>query len=326
MRIGKVSENVLKRSILKRCQTKQEDMVQGPGVGRDCAIFHVDGKQQMASAIQVATADMAVKVQYLICHTVNNLLCSGAKPCMVSLSIMLEPQAEEAKLRAIMDMARECCNALHISLAGGHTQVSEAVHQTVVTVSAVGFCKKEALLSAGLCPGLEIVMAGFAGMEGTAILAQREEKRLLEKFPLDLVEEAKGFDAHLFLQEEAETALLCDAMAMHDISQGGVFGALWELGESAGVGMEVELKKILLKQETVEISEFFGLNPYCLLSGGAMLIAVRDGQRLVMELAKKGIRAAVIGRTTDKKDKVLLNGEECRFLEKPAQDEIFKVC
>lgn len=322
MRTGKVSENVLKRSILKRCKSRKEDMVQGPGVGRDCAIFHVEEKNLCVTSIETVAADCVKKVKYVISHAVNNLICGGAQPLAVSISVMLPEDTEEGLLREIMDMADGCCVEMGIALSGGHTEVSCGVRVPIVTASALGMAAGQL---SGIRGGLDLVMTGFAGMEGTAILAMAREAELLKKFPLDLVASAKCFDEHLFLGEEGRIATECGAAALHDISQGGVFGALWELCERNGIGMEAELKKIPLKQETVEICEVFGLNPYCLLSGGALLAAVEDGQQLVMELAKAGIPSVLIGRTTDKKDKVLLNGEECRFLEKPAQDEIYKI-
>ncbi len=300
-------------------------MVQGPGIGRDCAIFHVGEKKPAASSMETAVTDTAERLRYLICHAANNVLCAGAKPQTLSISLMLPPETGEETLRQMMDTANVCCKELHMGLAGGHTEVSDAVCRIVATVSVFGVCEAAVLPVSGLCPGMELVMTGFAGMEGTAILAQSHAASLLEKFPLHLVEEAKRFGSRLFVGEEVQEALAHGAQSMHDVSQGGVFGALWEMGESAGIGMEIEWRKIPIRQETVEICEFFGLNPYCLLTGGALLAAVRDGQSLVMELERRGIPAALIGRTTEKKGKVLLNGEERRFLEKPAQDEIFKI-
>ena len=112
--------------------------------------------------------------------------------------------------------------------------------------------------------------------------------------------------------------------AMHDVTEGGIFGALWEMAESAGVGLEIELKKIPIKQETVEICEFFGINPYQLISSGAMLMAAEDGNRLVMNLKKAGIAATVIRKATDSNDRVIWNGEERRFLEPPKSDALYK--
>ena len=89
--------------------------------------------------------------------------------------------------------------------------------------------------------------------------------------------------------------------------------------------MEIDLKKIPIRQETIEICEFFDLNPYGLLSGGSLLIVAEDGDGMVKALQEAGIPAAVIGRTTDNNDKVLHNGEEIRFLEPARPDEIGKV-
>jgi hydrogenase maturation factor len=112
---------------------------------------------------------------------------------------------------------------------------------------------------------------------------------------------------------------------MHDVSYGGVFGALWEMAESAGVGLEIELKKIPIRQETVEICEYFDLNPYKLFSGGCMLMAAPDGNALAATLAEAQIPAVVIGKTTAGNDRVLLQGEERRFLETAQTDELHKI-
>ena len=109
------------------------------------------------------------------------------------------------------------------------------------------------------------------------------------------------------------------------IDYGGIFGALWEMAEASGVGLEIDLKKIPIRQETVEVCEFFGVNPYLLISSGCMLMAAQDGNHLVRELEKAGIKATIIGKATAGNDRVLLNEDERRFLEPPKTDELYKV-
>ena len=112
---------------------------------------------------------------------------------------------------------------------------------------------------------------------------------------------------------------------MHDVTEGGIFGALWELAESSGVGLEIDLKRIPVKQETIEVCEYFGINPYELISSGCMLMASPDGNTLLRELDKAGIHASLIGKATEGNDRILLNQEERRFLEPPKTDELYKV-
>ncbi len=62
-----------------------------------------------------------------------------------------------------------------------------------------------------------------------------------------------------------------------------------------------------------------------MMSSGSLLIGCGNGNRMVEELEKAGIAAAVIGRVTDSHDRVILNGEETRFLEPPGSDELYKI-
>lgn len=111
---------------------------------------------------------------------------------------------------------------------------------------------------------------------------------------------------------------------MHDVTEGGIFGALWEMASAAGVGLEIDLKKIPIRQETVEICEVFDINPYQLISSGSMLIGTDHGSQLVEALKRAGIHSAVVGRATEGNDRVIFNAEEKRFLEPPKSDELYR--
>ena len=141
----------------------------------------------------------------------------------------------------------------------------------------------------------------------------------------EMVQEAEKFEKYLSIASEAAVAAKSGARAMHDVSGGGIYAALWEIAEGAGTGLEVDLKKIPVKQETIEIAEFFELNPYQMLSGGSLLIAVENGKEMVRCLQNAEIPAVVIGKLTEGKDRILINEEETRYLEMPQADEIHKV-
>ena len=127
------------------------------------------------------------------------------------------------------------------------------------------------------------------------------------------------------IRAEAAVAVKSGVRAIHDVSSGGIYASLWEMSEKAGCGLEVDLRKIPVRQETIEICEFFELNPYQLMSGGALLIATGDGKGLVKKLEDEGIPATVIGALKEGNDKIIVNGDEKRFLESPQADEIHKV-
>ena len=132
------------------------------------------------------------------------------------------------------------------------------------------------------------------------------------------------FDKMLSVVPEAAIATAAGVCAMHDVTEGGIFGALWEIAESAKVGLEVDLKKIPIRQETVEICNYFDLNPYGLVSSGSLIMVTDDGQALVKKLNEKNINAVVIGKLTAGNDRIVWNEEEKRFLEPPKPDELYK--
>lgn len=172
--------------------------------------------------------------------------------------------------------------------------------------------------------GCEIVMTGYTGLEGTALLANMRREELCTRFPVDFVEQSRKFAKSISILKAAELAWESGAELLHDAAQGGIFGALWELCEKAHCGMEADLRRLPIKQETIEICEYFGLNPYCLRSAGALLIVTKNGEEVAEKLRAEGVNACVIGRLTDSNDRILINGEEKRYLERPAQDEYYR--
>ena len=139
------------------------------------------------------------------------------------------------------------------------------------------------------------------------------------------MDNAIGFNSMLSVVQDGLIAAGAGAVAMHDVTEGGIFGALWEMGEASGVGLSVDIEKIPIRQETVEICDFFDIDPYCLISSGSMLIAAENGLRVVDALENAGIHAAVIGRTDDSKQRVVHYDGQTRYLEPPEADEFHKV-
>ena len=105
-----------------------------------------------------------------------------------------------------------------------------------------------------------------------------------------------------------------------------MFGALWELADETKTGYEVDLKKFPIRQDVIEICELFRLNPYQMASGGCLLVILEDGRGFVESCKREGIMASVIGRMKAGKDKIILNGEERRCTDRPAEDEWFRIC
>lgn len=197
-----------------------------------------------------------------------------------------------------------------------------------------GFCnfqemsEKEKRLKLG---DLDIVMAGFAGLCGSVALVCEMHELLSDRYPSSFLEEAKRQER--LLRQTPEVTLPENAggacafstdgvTAMYLLSEGGVFAGLWEMGAIAKVGLEAHLKQIPILQETVEICNFFDVNPYQMRSDGSCLLLSENGGRLREKLREKGICSEVIGVTTRSNDKVVINGGERRYLQKEYPDAL----
>ena len=326
MKVGKIPESVLKRSVFKQIHTKRSEVLLGAGVGEDCAAVKLEADEMFVMSTDPITGT-ATDIGNLAIHiTMNDLASAGAEPIGVMLTILLPEEAQEADLKEMMGQIEAACARANVQIMGGHTEVTRAVNQPLINVCGVGKAKVGQLVStAGAKAGDDIIVTKWIGLEGTSIIAKEKEQELLTRYPGQLVETAKNFDKYLSVLPEAATAIKSGVSAMHDVTEGGIFGALWEMAEASGVGLEIDLKKIPVKQETIEVCEFFGINPYELISSGSMLMASADGNMLVRELEKKGIHAAVVGKAVAGNDRVLNNEEERRFLEPPKTDELYKV-
>lgn len=211
-----------------------------------------------------------------------------------------------------------------MQIAGGQTRVTTAVKVPCGVVTGIGKISKETHHRLrGAAPGQDVVISKWIGLEGTSLLARQYGELLSERLPVYFVEEAAGFDRLLSVVPEAATAVKSGVCAMHDVSEGGIFGALWELAEGAGVGLTIDLKKLPLRQETVEVCECCNVNPYELLSGGCLLMTCEDGSALVSALRAEGIAAVTVGKVTDSNDRILVNEDEVRYLDRPKVDQIY---
>ena len=182
-----------------------------------------------------------------------------------------------------------------------------------------------------LNPGDELIVAGPVAAEGTAWITENNRNRLREVFAERFLEDARRLPEvyGTGMKEENnkvwEMAAKAGASARYLMGEGGFLAALWKMAEASGVGLEVDLRSVPIRQETIEICEIFDVNPYKLLSGGSILLGIRGGDAFVQQLRREGIMAAVIGQTDSGNDRLLYSGGNARYLERSAEDEIKKL-
>lgn len=307
MQEGKIPGNILKRSVINL-------IGRGPGIGIDCADMPAAGARVL-SATAVSAPRSGFMPELAVYKAANNIWAAGGVLCGIEAAFLLGTDFTEPELKALTRSVSAACRICGSLLAGGHTEVSGSVDGACVTVTAIGGADR-VMSAKNIRPGDCIVATKWLGLEETAVIMGNGglRSKLLERYSPQYFEQIEDCKEWLTVKDEARIAARLGASAMHDVSDGGIYGALWDFAEGAGRGFEIDLSSIPFRQETVEISTFFGIDAYRMKSSGSLLAACADGEKLVTELSEAGIPSRVIGRFTDNNDKIIRNGDEISYL------------
>ena len=326
MKIGNVSQTVIRRSVLKQLKTKRKEAVIQPSVEETCSGIAVpDGQQAIFTNVTLYGDEKDIAV-FGLAQALNDLYTRGASPVGANLSILLPPYAYESRLKSMVEFAEQTAQRQHIQILNVKAQVSPVITKAVVTVVGIGLVAAGELIQSNMGKAnQDIVLTKWIGLEGMLRIVREKGEELSQRFVPAFMTQVNALEENLFADRELKLAKEFGVSAMCQITDGGILAALLNMAQASGVGVEVDLKKIAVKQETIEICEYFQLNPYQMTSAGSVLFMTDNGKELTDLLLRKGIQAEVIGRSTADRERVIYNQEEKRYIDRPAQDELLKI-
>ncbi|SHI64781.1 AIR synthase-related protein [Parasporobacterium paucivorans] len=327
MKQGKISETVYKRSIIKGIHFKKPEVLQGVTLPGTSSAMRISGDGNTLVTAGFSSRNIGADAESIgIISVVNEIRSRGAEPLGVIINLLYPPGYTEGELKSAIHSFDDECARQGMPILSVNGEVTDNVVRPVINLTGLGKAQEGRLLSLSDCrPGQDIVMSKHAGMEGTWLIGQMKKAALEARFSQRFIMDINRYKTEFSVAREAAAAGRHGVTAMQNVREFGVFGALWDLGTAAKTGIRVELKKINIRQETIEVCELFGLNPYQLLSEGSLLMIADDGEALVHELEKEDIPASVIGRLTPGNDRVIVNDGEERYLMPPLNDEIEKL-
>ena len=270
---------------------------------------------------------------YGLLTEVNELAAQGVHAGSAEIRIEIPADMDKSRMHSIRNHIAKAMEKLetedfqleelHIA---GEKCAALRVPQIVITAAGETDQKEriaDALLTARA--GQDIVYAGWAGLEGMLRIIGEKEAELRERFTPAFIGQMKAYDSELCGLSKIAVADAMGVSVIRQVSRGGILASLWDLAKDTELGLNLDLKKIAVRQETIEVCEHFRLNPYQLASGGSFLMLTENGEALADALNQKGIHAVVIGQLTDSNDKIIHNGEDMRYIDRPAPDELMKV-
>ena len=328
LKAGKLDSDLLKSLVFNKITYRSDDVKVRPGIGEDCAVVDFGQYECVMSTDPISSAvnDIGRLAIHITC---NDIASNGVQPLGIMLAVMLPEGTTEEDVEHIMGQAAETAGELKVEIIGGHTEITPAVKQPVIVSTAIGKTPEGTSQSGDtMVEGDYIMMTKSVGLEGTGIIACDYEEQLIGRLTSEEIAEAKGFLNLVSVVPEGVAAGKVGTHGMHDITEGGILGAAWEMCQIAGKGAEVWYDSIPIRPEVKKVSEFFDINPLRLISSGSMVIIVPEDKKEEMEKAMEAVDVdcSIIGRIkqADFGIKLLKDGELSE-IDPPYADAIYKV-
>lgn len=324
MKIGKVPNEILEKYIFN-LDVKNNNVLLSPSMGEDAAVVNIEGDLAVLTCDPITAADknsgfLSVAI---VC---NDLAATGAEPIGILSTILLPPNVSEENFKEIIESIRFGCDTFNVSLLGGHSEITESVLKPIIVSTGFGRVKNGKFISSSNAkPNDKIIITKSICLEGCSIIANDKEHILKSFLTEEEILKAKNYIREISVVKEGLIAKEY-ASAMHDITEGGLFGALYELCTASQVGAIVYEERIKIPDVTMKICNYFNINPYKLISSGSLIITTDCPEPLIEKLNHNGIETQLIGEIIENKDIKFIksNGEAEKINEAPI-DEIYKI-
>ena len=316
---GKLQPEILKRSVLSYTGACREDLLLGGGLGEDAALIKITVNEKAGlpaneKAVLVVSSDPVVGAErnagkLLVNINANDIVCKGADPSWLIVTLIVPEAGGTVLIEKIMHEIHSECLKNGIAIAGGHTELTDRYTQPVISGTMLGITRYELSIK-NINDGDFILVTGHAGLEGMSIIANDRPDLISKIFSPEEIEIIKSWSNELSILEPAKI-LREFSSYMHDPTEGGIYGALFEISQASGKGIEIYHDKIPVSEFTSKASEALNFDPMNLISSG-MLIAVISPDKVHQAqgvLNSKGIKSQLIGKISGSK-KTFLNARE----------------
>ena len=306
---GKLQPDVLRRNVLDFTGALRDDLLVGGGIGEDAALIKVPEGILVAASDPVTGASKNAGA--LLVHiNANDLACKGADPAWLVVTLIVPDAMGVSFISDIMSEIHETCASLNIAIAGGHTELTDKYDSPVISGTMLGMTSHE-LSAKKIREGDLILATGHAGLEGMSILANDREDLLREILTPDEIATVKSWGNDFSVVKPAR--ILRDyARYMHDPTEGGINGALYEVQQGAGLGLELYADEMPVSELTLRAARELSFNYMNLISSGMLIAVIEPGlvDEARTKLQASGIGSRVIGKFTSDERISLPTNEE----------------
>jgi len=300
---GKLPNGLLDR-FLDHLIIEDPTLLIAPGVGEDTAATDISKDEVLVLKSDPITFATDAVGQYAVLVNANDIATSGATPRWFMTTLLFPPGSTGSAIWITINELNRISSKYAITLCGGHTEITDAVTRPVVIGSLVGTVARKNLIDkSSMQPGDTVLMTKALAVEGTAIIAREFENRLKDLNVSDAqIQSSRRLLDQVSIMEEARLAVdIGGVSAMHDVTEGGLATALYELSSAGGYGIRADMDAIPVYPETELICGLLDISPLGLIGSGTLLICCRpeQSQKMMEAIRNAGIKVSCIGKVLD---------------------------
>ena len=334
--LGKLAPETFERLIAPHLGATRPEVVVGPRAGHDCAIVRIGAGRVMSLTTDPLSVIPALGLErsaVLACHLLaSDLWTSGIPPAFASVTLNLPPHMSDADLeRFARAMGGEWAR-LEVAVVTGHTGRYPGCDYSIVgAATLIGLGDEGRVITPAMAsPGDRVLVTKGCAIEATAIAAHLMPSRLAERLDDAGVSRALAMLDQVSVVRDCRAALRVGVRdrgvsAMHDATEGGVLGGLFELAAACGHDLRIDRSRIPLSDEARAACEAWGgIDPYWTLSEGTLLLTVRPAfaAAVLAAIRDEGILVAEVGEVMPGRGQLWLTGPDgvARVIEHPKPD------
>ena len=332
--VGKVSPDIFDQVILSQLGRARPEVLVPPQNGVDIGVTDLGHGQVMITTtdpVFVVPAYGWERSAWFAVHILaSDAATSGLAPQYITLDLNLPLSMDRAAFEAFWKVVHRECDKIGMAIISGHTGRYQGCDYPMVggaTVICIG--PSDRYVTPRMArPGDAVIVTKGAAVEAAGLFAVTFPQRVAAQYGDAFAARAQDIFWQMSVVDDALTAASVGVRddgvtSMHDATECGVYGGLYEVARASQVGMVIEKETILLQDAIRQICALFNIDPYCSISEGTLIITCRPhkSDAVLAALSGRGIPASVVGQVVEESRGIMLRegGRESR-LEHPRVD------
>ncbi|MBA9077660.1 AIR synthase family protein [Rufibacter quisquiliarum] len=323
-KLGKIDHPLFTNIIRENCGYPRKDVLVGPGFGVDVSVVRLPGGMAMATTSDPLSLIPSLGLEesaWLSVHLMaNDMATTGFAPMYGQFVLNLPATFSKEDFKTYWQYIHQYCANVGVAITGGHTGFIEGQNSTIAGGGTFTTIAPQAqiLTSQNARPGDTILVTKQCALSSTSILAMSFPETVKNKLGQETYQKACDMFYQTSSLKDALTAVGAptarnQVTAMHDVTEGGVLGAIYELASASGNGAVIFNDQIPIGNIQQDVCSLFSIDPrYCVGAGSMVITCKKEAAHgIIAHLAAEGIACCAVGEIRERESgiKLIANGE-----------------